>query len=62
MQVRWYEGAAASLAAHLCNVVKKPHYKVRLSGAARADIVWWLEFAKTFNGSANIIKPIGTHL
>ena len=46
----------------LCNVVKKSYHKIRLSGEARSDIVWWLEFAKQFNGSAKVIKPIDTHL
>ena len=46
----------------LCNIVEKPYHKIRLSGEARADIRWWLEFAKEFNGSEKIIRPIHTHL
>ena len=46
----------------LCSKVSKPHYKIRLSGEARADIRWWLEFAKEFNGSEKIVSPIETHL
>ena len=47
---------------NLCNKVDKQHHKIRLSGEARADIQWWINFAKTFNGSAKVLRPLGSHI
>lgn len=35
--------------------VKKPYYKVRLSGSFTKDITWWKTFSDKFNGKAGMI-------
>lgn len=38
----------------LCGSVKRSYYKIHLNQEFKADLEWWLRFASTFNGSANI--------
>lgn len=41
----------------LCNTLKKPGDRVKLSMEAKADIAWWRNFIEVFNGKAVFIDP-----
>lgn len=46
----------------LMGSVKKSYYKVRLNAGFREDVNWWLQFAKVFNGTSQMLgKFAPTH-
>ena len=44
--------------------LKRRHHHARLTSSARADIAWWSQFLKVFNGTANFIsdEPVPDHI
>ena len=41
----------------LSTKVKKLHHRISLSGCARADIQWWLDFLPSWNGVSIMLQP-----
>ena len=38
------------------NKLRRPHHKTRINKEFRKDLLWWSNFAATFNGKAKIIR------